>query len=244
MATKKLAKRASKSIANDECRPKIACEHNIFNLIDATQQSTLYATSQAGLDEQTEQQVPQPIHAEDEGEIKLKFAPQRYIVYNKFRGAALIHIREYAVKTASCAVGVCEYPTKKGVCFTPGRLFMLRSKLDEIDNQLKLQQFPNPQPSPAYKQHIGGAVFVSTGQGFNCVDLRRHFIPEGKSTITPTKCGIALSPNQWNSMKEKLQELLALHPELESAMPCMHDAQEEMMQCRECMPFGWMTLSV
>jgi len=157
---------------------------------------------------------------------------------------ALVHIREYAMKTPSSAIGVCEYPTKKGVCFTPERLFMFRSKLDEIDNQLKLQQFPNPQPSPAYKQHIGGAIFVSTGQGFICVDLRRHFIPEGKSTITPTKCGKndrkPLSPLQWNSMKEKLVELLVLHPELESALPCMHDGQEEMMQCRECMPFGWM----
>ena len=153
---------------------------------------------------------------------------------------ALVHIREYAMKTPSSAIGVCEYPTKKGVSFTPGRLFMLRSKLDEIYNQFKLQQFPNLQPSPAYKHHIGGAIFVSTGQGFNCVDLRRHFIPEGKSFITPTKCGMAQSPNQWNSMKEKLVELLVLHPELESALPCMRDGQEEMMQCRECMPFGWM----
>ena len=135
MATKKMTKRTSKSIAGDECRAKIACKHNVFDLIDgeATQQAMpiSYATNQAEFERQTTLQLTPSFHSEDEGgELKLQFAPQRYIVYNKFRGVALVHICEYAMKTPSSAIGVCEHPTKKGVCFTPGRLFIFRSKVD------------------------------------------------------------------------------------------------------------------
>ena len=120
---------------------------------------------------------------------------------------------------------------------------MLRSKLDEIN--LSFSNLANPNFFGIQAEHIGDAIFVSTGQGLNCVDMRRHFILEGKSFITPTNCGMALSPNQWNSLKEKVVELLALHHVQESALPCIHDAQEEeMMQYWECMPFGWMLMSM
>ena len=248
MATKKLSKRAGKNMADEECRAKIACERNNFiSMIDgeATRQTIAHSSSHAESEGQNAIHLPpascSTINTGDvAGEIKLMFAPQRYIVYTRFKNAILIHIREYATKTTSS--GVCEYPTKKGISLTPGRLFMLSSKLDEIDNQLQLQKFPNPQPSPAYKRHLGGGVYVSTGDGYNCVDLRRYFVPDGQTAITATRSGIALSHYQWNSMKEKLKELMILHSELECALPCMHDAQEEMMMCRECMPFGWLMM--
>ena len=224
MSSKKSTKRVSQSVGG-ECKAKVARKPS--NLITLTE------------DEAAQQTAPTLSSCVHE-EVKLMFAPHRYVVYSRFRDMDLVHIREYEVKTVSSSMGECEYPTRKGVCFTPARLWMLRTKIDEIDEQLKLQSAPHPQPSPAYKVHLGAGVYVSTGNGFNCVDIRRHWIPEGQSTITPTKCGIALSPRQWTSLKEKLTELLTLHPELAAAEPCFHQNQEGMIDCRECTPFGWL----
>jgi len=245
MATKKILKRATKSTCDEEGKAKLLCDRSVIGG-DTLQQA---AQTACLLHYDGDKAEHRPIYSpcisdldRNAGELKLMFAPRRYIVSNRFRDMDLIHIREYAIKTTSNSQ-VSEYPTKKGVCLTPARLFMLRSKLDEIDEQLKLQKFPHPQPAPEYKCHIGNGIYVSTGgEGFNCVDIRRYWIPVGKSTITPTRSGICLSSHNWNLMKEKLLELLAQRPDLEAALPCMHDGQEEMMQCRECMPFGWETM--
>jgi hypothetical protein len=246
MATKKILKRAMKSVGDEESTTKIKPINSTVNSGESLNQLTQHVAST------TIQVLMQPTlcssnqAGDAQGELKLMFAPQRYVVYTRFRDAVLVHIREFAAKTSgSSAAGVSEYPTKKGVCLTPGRLFMLRSKLNEIDEHLKLQNIPNSQPPPAYRCHIGNGIYISTGgQGFNCVDIRRYWVPEGQATIAPTRRGICLSPHYWNLMKEKLHELLVIHPELDAALPCIHDAQEEMMQCRECMPFGWMSLMV
>jgi hypothetical protein len=129
-------------------------------------------------------------------------------------------------------MGECEYPTKKGVCFTPARLKVLRNKIEEIDEHLKNQSAP-------YKSHLGAGIYASSDK-FNGVDLRRHWIPEGQPEMVPTKRGIYLPTIQWTSLKEKLTELLSTYPELSLAQECFHDNQLELIDCRECLPFGWM----
>jgi len=47
---------------------------------------------------------------DQQGEVKLMFAPNRYIVFSRFNNVDHIHIREYEVK------GTGQYPTKRGVC--------------------------------------------------------------------------------------------------------------------------------
>jgi len=168
-------------------------------------------------------------------ELKLLFAPNRYLVYSRFNDRDNIHIREYGVKTIAIGMGDCEYPTKKWVCFTPGRLKVLRNKIEEIDEQLSRKS-----PLTDYKAHLGAGIYVTIGE-FNCVDIRRHWIPEGHTEIIPTKRGITLSPSQWRSFKEKLGELLTIHPTLGAAEECFHQNQMGHIECYECSPFGWLS---
>jgi len=132
-------------------------------------------------------------------------------------------------------MGQGEYPTKKGVCFTPGRLKTLRNKLDEINENLK----NHSDILTAYKAHIGAGIYVSIDK-FNGVDFRRHWIPEGHPCIVPTKRGIYLPAVQWRMFKEKLNELLNQFPSIAAAEECFHQNQMELIDCRECLPFGWM----
>ena len=82
------------------------------------------------------------------------FAPGRYLVYSQFKGQYQIHVREYAHKTMSNGMGQCEYPTKKGVCFTPGRLKMLRNRIEDIDEYLKEKS----KESEPYNTHLGAGI--------------------------------------------------------------------------------------
>src|SRR3954468_10520162 len=54
-------------------------------------------------------------------EVKLMFGPRRYVVLSHYNNVDQIHIREYEVKTMPKEMGQCEYPSKKGVCFTAQR---------------------------------------------------------------------------------------------------------------------------
>ncbi len=141
------------------------------------------------------------------------FAPKRYLVFSHFDNTEQIHIREYEMKEMRNGMGQCEYPTKKGVCFTPTRLRVLRNLVDEIDENLVRRQRGE---TVDYKKHVGTGIYATVGEYIG-VDLRRYWIPEGQPSIAPTKRGIFLPPVQWNMLKEKLNELLAAHPNLAEA---------------------------
>ena len=171
------------------------------------------------------------------------FWPGRRLMLSNFNGRTLIHIREYV------SMGDKEYPTKKGACFTPGRLSVLRGKIDEIDMML-LQQEVNASynvtvggEEPLYMAHLGAGIYASISEKYHGVSLRRYWMPEGQQAIIPTKNGIYLPANQWIALKFKLDELMATHPGLIDAVECIntHEGnQMGMIECRECTPFGWL----
>lgn len=169
-----------------------------------------------------------------------EFAPGRHLVYSQFNGKDLIQFREYAV------MGERKYPTKKGVCLTPGRLRALMEIFDDIDEQLKQQKSDASYKvqSSSYKSHLGAGIYVTVDTKFSGVDLRRYWVPEGQLSIVPTKNGLYLPSSQWSSLKEKLGELLIARPELSIAEQCYHDNQMGMMDCRECLPFGWIIMDL
>lgn len=169
-----------------------------------------------------------------QGEIKLMISPGRYVVYSRFSNMDLIHIREYCTRLMSDELEQCEYPTQKGVCFTTQRLKALMNRMGDIDEQLR-----QTSENRSYKEHLGAGLYVTVG-GFNGVDLRRHWVPPGQSSIIPTKRGIYLSAYQWNECKKKINELLSIHPTLGEATECFHQTQLEHLECRECLPFDHM----
>ena len=167
------------------------------------------------------------------------FWPRRRLTLSSFNGRTLIHIREYVL------MGDKEYHTKKGVCFTPGRLSVLRGKIDLIDAMLILNADPILKTGePTYREHLGAGIYASISEEYQGVSLRRYWIPEGQHTIAPTKNGIYLPVKQWSALKLKLDELLAAHPGLIDAVECINTHggnQMEIADCRECMPFGWLS---
>ena len=168
------------------------------------------------------------------GEIKEKFAPGRYLIYSRFNGIDQLHIREYGVKTMSNGMGECEYPTKKGVCLTLNRVKALRNAIDEIDERLGVK----PVGSTPFKVHLGAAIYASINE-LDGVDFRRFWIPEGQTEIIPTKRGIFITISQWESFKEKFNLMLTSCPALSGAEEHFHQNQMELIDCRECLPFGY-----
>jgi len=168
------------------------------------------------------------------------FHPGRRLVSSPFNGQNLIHIREYV------RMGEREYPTKKGVCFTPGRLKVLQGKISEIDEALKQQEVNSSynvllEGGSLYKYHLGAGIYVSISEKFKGVDLRRYWLPEGQHAVVPTKNGIFIPTSQWTALKLKFNELFIALPELLNATECInsHDNQLGLLDCHECMPFGW-----
>ena len=149
------------------------------------------------------------------------FAPGRRLVYSCINDQVLIHIYEYTV------MGDHEILTMGGLCLTPGGLRVLRNKIGEIDELLWRQHISKVLEMRkielghvAYRAHLGAGVYVSVDNNFNGVDLRRHLVPDGQLTLVPTKEGISMPTPQWNSFKQKLNDLLSVHPELLDANEC------------------------
>ena len=163
-----------------------------------------------------------------------QFVPGKFLTYCHYNEQDLVHVREYAT------LGDQSYPTKKGVCFTPGRLRVLLDSSEEIDEQLKQQNANEPYKvqQSSYKKHLGAGVYVAVDNKFDGVDLRRYWMPEGKSEAIPTKNGIYLPSAQWTALKEKLADLMISKPELSIAESCFHQNQLGMLDCHECDPFG------
>jgi hypothetical protein len=183
-----------------------------------------------------------------EGEASTKsfnasFGPGRRLVLSSFKGQLFIHIREYQETNGK------EYPTKKGACFTPGRLRALRDRIVDIDEilcQLETNASYNVTvggDEPLYKQHLGGGIFATINEKYRGVNLRRYWMPPAQNIVTvPTKNGIYLPTAQWAAFKLKLDELLATCPGLIDVTVCCNshgDNQMEFFRCRECTPFGY-----
>ena len=105
------------------------------------------------------------------------FWPGRRLVLSSYKGETFIHVREYE------KIGDKEYPTKKGVSFTPGRLRVLREKIETIDEMLRQQEINAVynvtvgEPT-LYTAHLGAGVYVSVSENYPGVSLRRHWMPE------------------------------------------------------------------
>jgi len=131
-----------------------------------------------------------------------------------------------------------EKNSQKSATFTPTRWASFLLCLDEIDSQLD-KMFRGEEVS--YRNHYGGGWHVSVTSGFQCVDLRKFYIPFGEKTVKPTKTGIALRLTEWAVFKEEVQALHRDNPIVANFVPCFlsqdHTNLESIRACRECNPF-------
>ena len=98
------------------------------------------------------------------GSFNVSFWPGRRLVLSCYKGQILVHIREYHVMDGK------EYPSRKGVCFTPGRLKVLRERVVDIDAILNQQEvkvsynvFEEGGPL-LYRAHAGNGIDATISQ--------------------------------------------------------------------------------
>ena len=163
--------------------------------------------------------------------IMLPLGNERYLVYSQFKGADRVHIREYKRKNGFLLA------SKVGICMTPKRFAALRFHLPQIDESVKQQQREGAAEHDL-KLHIGGPLYVTVQQGFPCVNFRKYFFPTGEIEAKPSKFGIALRHSEWEALKARVEELIAMNPELGQVEMCSngldHFNQEGYFSCTEC----------
>ena len=172
---------------------------------------------------------PSNLHSSAPRIAKLMFSPDRFVTYTRNSGWEHIHIREFICKMVGAEQRI--FPTKAGVCFTPGRLRTLLCTISEIDRHLS-----NPR-NEKYKEFLGSGIYVTVDT--NGVDLRRHWVLPGQKDLTPSEKGIYLPIPQWVALKQKLGELLTQYPHLDQINPRICDDLMEIMSCEDCFVFGW-----
>jgi len=86
-------------------------------------------------------------------------------------------------------ITICDKKSGKEAAFTPARWASFRLYTDEVDDQLNsLSQ----DRDVAYCAHYGAGWHVSVNTGYRYVDLRKWYVPFGKTERKPTRTGTAL----------------------------------------------------
>jgi len=61
--------------------------------------------------------------------------------------------------------------------------------IDEVETNVEALRVNHP---VSYKTHIAGGYYEFITSGFNCVDIRKFYVPYGQTDPKPTRRGIAL----------------------------------------------------
>ena len=163
------------------------------------------------------------------------FGNQRFAVVCVFNGETKVHIREYTDE---------KYPTLKGICLTPSRWTTLVHAVTILDAALKnsVDECVSVQQEEEEGIHLGGFVYAKPNCNYGTVDIRQYFLPSGAAKEIPTKRGITIRRFEWATLKERIDEITRLSPELINAQPCSesfdHSNLQGFLACAECNPSG------
>jgi len=113
---------------------------------------------------------------------------ERRVVSTKREGGELYVVIKDDVKSI-------ELPSKRWSTFV-----RQLDNIEEAVKQLREQQYVK------YFHHIGDNWYVSVTTGFYCVDFRR-FYESKEGEIKPTRDGIALKLQEWESMRVNVSQL-------------------------------------
>ena len=81
--------------------------------------------------------------------------------------------------------------------------------------------------------HIGGINFIQVNSRFKVVDFRQFWLPYGKSKVQPTRHGIALKFEEFETLMKLDFEKIT--PELNKVVPCYdHMNPDVILTCKLC----------
>ncbi len=91
-----------------------------------------------------------------------------------------------------------------------------------------------------YSYRLGANVHVQVNSGFKVVDIRKFWLPEGRTKVCPTRKGIALKFDEFDALVKLKAEIEQVIPELNEVQPCWMDSdhmnQLGALACPECNP--------
>jgi hypothetical protein len=143
-----------------------------------------------------------------------------FVVASEFKGKVYVHIRHHTEN---------KIPTKDGISLTLSRWKELVNVLEPIEKAV--EEYPSN-----FKYHLGGNHYVSITEGYERVDIRKFWLPEGGDQIKATRKGISLTFEDFGKLKDCVSTIAGHIPELEEVVPCFHRNQLEMIRCGECNP--------
>ncbi len=133
---------------------------------------------------------------------------------------------------------------EKSIDLTYSRVKLLLFFLDPASDALLAVRNGRP---VKFRRHLGGNVYLSVAD-FQCVNIRKWKHPspgldaEDKE-LTPTGEGISLRNSErngfeWGQLKDAINSLMTLLPQLQSETPCYDDHQGQLsfLCCGECSP--------
>lgn len=124
--------------------------------------------------------------------------------------------------------------THKFVTLSLQRWARLRTIVPDVDTAVG--QILQQEEGISYRRHIGGCWFVSVTSGVWCVDIRKYFNivkdDPDELDIRPTRCGIGLRLREWRSLKEAMEAIDTVRPDVAEAKPCVYGEDHQNQQGR------------
>ena len=124
----------------------------------------------------------------------------------------------------------------KSIELTAQRFVTLVFYLKDVEENLRklcAGEFVN------FRQHIGGAWYLSVSTGFKCMDIRQFYQPLFGFEEKPTKTGFAIRLPEWIAFVTAVQQLVRENEQLADVHLCgdQHMTLGDAVACRECNPF-------
>jgi hypothetical protein len=92
----------------------------------------------------------------------------------------------------------------------------ITARLSDIDEAITKQHLDQ---SSQYRQDIGGSWFVTIGNGYRCVDVRKWFANQ-YGQLRPSRNGMSLQYPEWDKFKEIVNEIRQDRPDVAAVVPC------------------------
>ncbi|MES9971550.1 MAG: transcriptional coactivator p15/PC4 family protein [Candidatus Thiodiazotropha sp.] len=147
---------------------------------------------------------------------------------SRFNDKTYVHLRELVFKDN------CPIPTSKGIALTLERCNELFKSLPMLD--IHVEELSRNESSTFFRNHLGGNWFVTVQSGFNCVDIRKFWLPENAQDICASRKGVSLTFDQFRELKSGLRAIPSFVTELWNMRTCYEMPGHDATQCEECSP--------
>ena len=94
-----------------------------------------------------------------------------FLTVGRFRGSKVVNVRQY-----DQADNGKLFPTKRGICLTPGRFAALVEQLDDIDSMYAYVTTAESRALDEWRTiHLGGGIYATAASGFDLINIRCFF---------------------------------------------------------------------